>query len=118
MAIYYNVRPRYTPGSPAMVDHRTASKVAQDEADAHANTCTGVYGVDAMETAMRDSKRGIAEECTERADCWIVRDLITGDRYVRPFTRYGEKPKREQVRLWRLREKYKLPLEFDLQASA
>jgi hypothetical protein len=51
-ACYY-VKPRYTPGTPAMVDLGTALDVAAAEEEAHARNLDGTYG-DAASTRAED----------------------------------------------------------------
>lgn len=114
---YYNVRPKYSPGSPAMVNAQTAAMVAHDEKEGHARALEGIYGDDEKAKAEKDSLLGLAEQVTERADAWIVLDLITGDRYVRPFEKHGEKPLQQQNRYLRLSRKYGLPLEDAVRAA-
>lgn len=91
----FNVRPRYTPGSPAMVCEKTALKVAAEERRAYEPSRDGVYGsVEAARAARlglgpvegEDGvRRSIAEETVEHANHWMVRDLVTGEVYQRPF---------------------------------
>jgi hypothetical protein len=115
MNAYYNVRPRYSPGSPASVPAYVAAMVANDEKEAHEATLSGVYGEDAATKAKTDPLRGLAERVEERAGAWLVEDLITKERYVRPFPApYGESAKRQALRLLRLRSKFHLPLESEL----
>lgn len=111
---YYNVKPRYSPGSPAMVDAPTAAMVANDEKDGHERTLSGVYGDEAREKAEKDTLRGLAERVTERSDCWLIQDLITDEVYIRPFEVSGETAVRQSRRFGKLRSKYGLPLESDL----
>jgi hypothetical protein len=85
---YYNVAPRYTSGSPAMVAEDTAIRVAQEELAAHAHAQTGIYGVDAMERAEREGLDGIAYSCYEARNKMYVHDLITGIHYVVPVARW------------------------------
>lgn len=82
---HYNVRPRYTPGSPSGVPEETAMKVAADEKKAYERTLTGVYGEEERAKAEKEGLLGIAEEVVERRKHWDVRDLITGETYTRPF---------------------------------
>lgn len=112
---YYNVAPRYTGGSPAMVTGPTAAMVAADEREAHRRALTGVYGDAERDRAERDGLRGISEYVREVAGCWLVHDLITDEHYVRPFPVYGETPLREGTRLARLRTRHGLPLQRDLE---
>lgn len=110
MASHYNVAPRYAGGSPAPVDEATARRVAAEEADSYHNTCAGIYGEEAQRKALAEGLAGIVELRLERADCWIVEDLITGDRFVRPFPRDNEKPLAMQRRHARLASKHGLPV--------
>jgi len=57
---YYNVRPRYTPGSPAMVNGRTASKVAKDEKEFYEYALSGTWGEKEKTRAEIEGLRGIA----------------------------------------------------------
>ena len=89
---YCNVRPRYTPGSPAMVDLRTASKVAKDEKEFYEYALSGTWGAKEKERAEREGLAGIAEQVLfekreRRTNGFIVRDLITGEEYWRPQRR-------------------------------
>lgn len=111
---YYNVRPRYTAGSPAMVREEIATQVAREERHGYAMTLEGWYGDDAKQEAEKTGLRRISESVIERADCWLVTDLITGERYVRPFEVWRETPTRQWNRFHRLRTKYGLPLQSDL----
>lgn len=117
-AKYWNVAPRYTCGSPASVSEVLALRVADEEKAAYAAHLEGVYGPDAKADAERRGLRRIAEVVIERADCWIVHDLLTQERYIRPFVVFGEKADRGLRRLHRLRTKYGLPVASDLQNPA
>jgi hypothetical protein len=83
--VSYNVRPRYTGGSPAMVDERTARRVAESEQDSYEAALEGIYGPEYQERADSLGVRGIAEAVYETRKGWEVEDLITGERYLRPF---------------------------------
>lgn len=89
---YCNVRPRYTPGSPAMVDHHTAAKVAKDEKEFYQYALSGIWGENEKARAEREGLKGIAEQVLyehrqNRVNGFIVRDLITGEEYWRPQRR-------------------------------
>lgn len=115
MAIYYNVRPKYSAGSPASVSAEIAAMVANDEREAHAATLRGIYGEASRAVAEKDTLRGLSERVIERRDAWLVEDLITEERYVRPFpSRAVESPLMQGRRFARLRHNYALPLETDL----
>lgn len=108
-AIHFNVTPRYSSGSPAQVDEDTARRVADDERRDYACALDGSYGVTEQKHAQDAGLAGIVEEREERADCWLVTDLLTGDRFVRMFPSIDEK--RRITRGWKLRTKYHLPVE-------
>jgi hypothetical protein len=78
---FYQVTPRYTSGSPAQVDERTARRVAQNEIQAHADLDAGEIdrGLD-----------GIVEAVTDVGDRRVIVDLITAKRTERT-TRIQEK---------------------------
>jgi hypothetical protein len=116
MNAYFNVRPRYSAGSPAMVDEKTARRVAVEEQQAHQHAKEGFYGAEQQYQAEHDPLLGIAEFVTERADTWIVEDLITGDRYVRLFEKNGESSIHKARRAVRLARKYGLPLENEVKS--
>lgn len=87
--IYCNVRPRYTPGSPAMVDMRTASKVAHEEKQFYEYALSGVWGEKEKARAEAEGLKGIAEQVLyehrqNRQNGFMVRDLITGEEHWRP----------------------------------
>jgi hypothetical protein len=117
MPTYCNVVPRFTAGSPAMVDRQTAVAVARDERQGYERARTGVYGHAEQEKVETLGVRGIVEDVRELAGCWEVHDALTDERFIRPFEVYGETPLREGKRLARLRAKYGLPLEADLEGG-
>jgi hypothetical protein len=118
MSGHFNVKPRYGAGSPAQVDEHTAKRVAEDERAAFEHARSGAYGTLRQIESTRDGLRGIVELRVERPGAWIVTDLLTGERFVRPFDVHGETPIRQQQRHWRLRAKFGLPLERELPAIA
>jgi hypothetical protein len=77
----FHVRPRYTPGSPAMVHDNIALKVAKEEAWAHEQALTGIWGEDEKKRAETLGLDGIAyvmfEKGSGRQFRWHVWDLIT-----------------------------------------
>jgi len=111
LTIYHNVAPRYTPCSPASVSGEIALRVAAEERDAFPHYLDGLCGEREQQRAQTLGLGGIVEERWERADCWIVTDLITGARFVRPFRKDGETREQRIVRLGRLETKYGLPVE-------
>ena len=117
---HFNVRPRYAAGSPAQVDEPTARQVARDERAFHGYVLDGMYGpARAADAAREGALRGIVELRIERPGGWEIHDLLTGERFVRPFDGpVGETPTRLHARLWRLRDRLRLPLEADLTTAA
>jgi hypothetical protein len=87
---YYNIRPRYTPGSPAMVyDNPTASRVAKSEKAFYEEALTGIMGAELKERAEREGLKGIVERVLRerrenRVNGFVVYDLITCEEYWRP----------------------------------
>lgn len=77
----FHVRPRYTPGSPAMVHDNIAFKVAKEEADAIEAALEGAWGEDHKKRAETLGLDGIAyvmfEKGNGRQFRWHVWDLIT-----------------------------------------
>ena len=74
----YNVAPRYTPGSPAMVAQHIAERVIEQEQDGYRHALEGIYGVDAQRVAQTQGLAGIVWTTTERRNALIKSDLITG----------------------------------------
>lgn len=116
---YFNVRPRYTPGSPAQVSEAIALRVAEEERVSREHALSGAYGAEHRARAEslglgpqpdRDGvRRGLAEEVVEHRDHWLVRDLPTGELYARPFStsndRRPPKPLRRCERCLAARER-------------
>lgn len=113
---HFNVAPRYSGGSPAMVPAATAHRVAVEEKEGYYRHRSGVYGEENRTKALTLGMRGIVEQRTERAGCWIVKDLLTLEMFVRPFppNTYGEKDSKRQAREQKLKTRYALPLEAEI----
>ena len=92
---HFNVAPRYTCGSPAQVPQALALRVAAQEKEAYERSLTGIYGEADQALAEQKGLAGIAEERLETAKGWQVRDLCTGEVFLRPFA-------------WKTREKSEL----------
>lgn len=75
--VYFQVKPRYTPGSPGMVDEDTAQRVANEELRAFSVALSGGYGEKEKALAETVGLAGIAEAIVERRNGWDVRDLLT-----------------------------------------
>lgn len=82
---YFNVRPRYTAGSPAMVDAVTAERVAGEEKRGYERAIEGIYGPEEQHRAICEGLFGIAEKTQEIRGGWKVYDLIMHEQYFRPF---------------------------------
>lgn len=105
--VRWNVNPRYSAGSPAMVDERTAQRVADEEVRAYGHAREGVYGAEEQRRARNMGvgrwrgadgvERSIAEEVEEHRGHWMVRDLVTGEVYQRPFDVNGVRGKPNQT---------------------
>ena len=85
---HYNVNPRYTSGSPAMVGLGTATHVAAQEREDYKAALTGIYGDVQKERAEKLGLKGIVEcilkmERNNRRDGYIVHDLLTDETYWR-----------------------------------
>jgi hypothetical protein len=81
--MHYNVKPRYTPGSPAMVDERIARRVVQQERQAYEDALSGAWGEKERQTAEKLGLEGIVEEVREKSGALHVLDLITGSKRIR-----------------------------------
>lgn len=92
----YNVTPRYTPGSPALVKRDIALMVAKQEQRAYEHALTGFMGDAEKSKAERLGLRGIAEERCEQRDRWLIHDLCTGENLEHLFP-----VKLEKLGFWR-----------------
>lgn len=87
----FNVAPRYTPGSPALVDEATALKVAREEKDAYEYVLKGYGGVADQRKAQAPKAQApnalalIVFEMRERPKGWVVHDMITDEWHWWPF---------------------------------
>lgn len=77
--IYYNVAPRYTPGSPAMVGQDIAERVMKEEQVGYRHALDGIYGTEHQRVAQERGLAGIVYTTTERRNAYIKNDLITGE---------------------------------------
>lgn len=82
---YYDVAPRYTAGSPALVSNAQARQLAVWELEGHQRALGGAYGPDEQTRATKLGLAGIVERKVEKGRHWEVFDLITGESFVRPF---------------------------------
>lgn len=77
----YYLKPRYTPGSPGMVDYDTARREITDEREGYEHALSGLYGADQQKRAETLGLHGIIEARGEVKNGWQVHDLITDATY-------------------------------------
>jgi hypothetical protein len=87
--IYYDVAPRYTCGSPAMVDRQTALHVAQQEKEAYEATLEGIYGEAAKIEAERLGLHWIVWSTNESNARLSKFDILTGITLIQPIMKQG-----------------------------
>ena len=84
---HFNVAPRYTPGSPALVDEGIAVRVALQERSSIVHVLDGMEGEKNQKRAERLGLRGIVEYRVFRGsgkkEGWEVTDLCTGEKLFR-----------------------------------
>lgn len=85
MATQWNVAPRYTGGSPAMVNPRIAHHVARQERESYEHHLEGIYGEHNKQKAEAEGLGLIAFTMRETRKGWEVEDLITGEKHFWPF---------------------------------
>lgn len=88
---HYNVNPRYTAGSPAMVSSDIALRVAKQEGTSIRAAVDGLYGETQQDRACRLGLRGISEMARAQRKGWKILDLCTGEVYFRPSDIYMRK---------------------------
>lgn len=80
---FYDVRPRYTPGSPGLVDEATAQRVAKEERESYEHALSGIMGEIDKARAEKLGLRGIVQWKQEKGagkkQGWEVVDLVTGE---------------------------------------
>lgn len=102
---FYQVAPRYSGGSPAMVTESVALRVMADETFARNAALEGVFGEEERRRAQTLGLSGIVERLTDRDEGWDVEDLLTGEQSYRPSQwslRQQEAREREALRRSRL----------------
>lgn len=75
----FHVMPRYTAGSPSVVDEATAQRVACEEALAYERALRGRYGAEAAQRASALGLAGIAECRVPAGSSMRTYDLITNE---------------------------------------
>lgn len=79
--VFFHVAPRYTAGSPALVDEVTARQVAAEEQRAYERYLTGAYGVEERTTAETKGVERIAYATEDKGNVRYITDLISGRRF-------------------------------------
>ena len=86
MSTYWNVDPRYSPGSPAALrDEQTLQRVMESERSGDKNALAGRYGEEAQKRAQRLGLRGIIVKMREKGKRWVCFDELTAEHYEQPF---------------------------------
>lgn len=82
----FNVRPRYTGGSPGAFFNspQTTFRVAQQEVEAREHALEGIFGDEQKQRAERLGVEAIAYALYEERGGWKVMDMLTGETYLRP----------------------------------
>lgn len=80
--VLYEVTPRYTAGSPAVVSRAIAEEVARTEREFYHHAKEGYWGCEWRRKAERLGLAGIVKSYLQRGHIYIVNDLLTGTRYT------------------------------------
>lgn len=96
----YNVAPRYTPGSPALVDYQTAQGVAEDERRAYERALSGRYGDAERVNAQALGLSGIVERRTVYAHHYVALDVLTGETRDSRGVKVSSEAKARDAELW------------------
>lgn len=96
---FFNLVPRYTSGSPAMVDLGEACRVADHEKEAHANHLSGVFGDECRRMAETKGLHGIAYARWEKGGKVWRLDLLTGREEIElPRLNWNERERIRELR--------------------
>lgn len=85
----YSVAPRYTAGSPGLVDPATGQTVAAEEKRAYQRALEGMYGPEDQERAKAAGLEGIVYIVTEKGGNMHIRDVITEQFFKVPTKLWG-----------------------------
>lgn len=85
MSSTFNVAPRFTPGSPGVVTHEIAVRVAEEEKRGHARALTGAMGDEDKKKAESQGLSLIVWQMKTTARGWHVKDLITDECSLWPY---------------------------------
>ena len=80
--IRYEVRPRFTPGSPAQVDEATFWRVRAQEQEGYYRARSGRFGDEERARAERLGLERVAFTRRERGGCWLIGDCMTNRNYL------------------------------------
>ena len=83
--MHFNVQPRYTAGSPGVVDQDEALRVARSEVRLYNEALAGVYGDEDLVRASVVGLDGISILRVEMSSNWRIYDLITASVWEEPF---------------------------------
>jgi hypothetical protein len=86
----FHVAPRYSGGSPAMVDATIAEHVAKTERDEYNRRLSGAFGPEERLRATRLGLNMIVYTIMEIKSTVYVRDEITGDSFAVPLKMWPE----------------------------
>ena len=98
-----NVAPRYTSGSPGVVDEGTAARVAQQERDAYKRALEGVYGNVERSRAEKLGLRGIVYSYHVRGKQVYVTDYLTDEEFQMPLLWWGVSGPNRETAYWHSR---------------
>lgn len=85
----FHVAPRWSSGSPAMVDIATAMKVAADELDCGHGAAQGIYGEEAKLKYELCGLRGIVYITYEKRGHMWVQDVLTDELFCVKLSEWG-----------------------------
>lgn len=87
--LYHNVAPRYSAGSPAQVDQRTADRVAAEERRSYVHALEGYYGEEAKREAETLGLAAIVWTSHEIGSKLRKEDVLTGTITEQRIDRHG-----------------------------
>ena len=88
--VHFECRPRYCPGSPALVPDDICAHEAVDEVDAYHRDLTGIHGEEAKKRAEKLGLKGICFARWQKGKHTFRHDLITGDTFQEPRHMTGD----------------------------
>src|SRR5262245_50457146 len=79
---WYEVAPRYTPGSPALVEPGTAARVAEHERKSYLTARAGIYGSEEQARAERLGLAGIVWSWRQAGRLILAVDHLTDEHHT------------------------------------